>query len=89
MICRNELQRKDKILQDLTANKDIEFEKLYEKHDEDEVITMYNIVVCHLLATASLLQKKGLLLINNKRYIIFLQNCRRLFSGNHDEITSR
>lgn len=38
---RKELQRKDKILQDLAANKDIEFEKLYEKHGEDEVITMY------------------------------------------------
>jgi len=35
------LQRKDNILQDLAANKDIDFEKLYEKHGEDEVITMY------------------------------------------------
>ncbi|KYM95179.1 PREDICTED: centrosomal protein of 290 kDa [Cyphomyrmex costatus] len=38
---RKELQRKDNILQDLAANKDIDFEKLYEKHGEDEVITMY------------------------------------------------
>lgn len=41
MIYRKELQRKDNILQDLAANKDIDFEKLYEKHGEDEVITMY------------------------------------------------
>lgn len=41
MIYRKELQRKDNILQDLAANKDINFEKLYEKHGEDEVITMY------------------------------------------------
>lgn len=40
-IYRKELQRKDNILQDLAANKDIDFEKLYEKHGEDEVITMY------------------------------------------------
>ncbi|XP_018356859.1 PREDICTED: centrosomal protein of 290 kDa-like [Trachymyrmex septentrionalis] len=38
---RKELQRKDNILQDLAVNKDIDFEKLYEKHGEDEVITMY------------------------------------------------
>ncbi|XP_028048311.1 centrosomal protein of 290 kDa isoform X2 [Monomorium pharaonis] len=38
---RRELQRKDNILQDLAANKDIDFEKLYEKHGEDEVVTMY------------------------------------------------
>lgn len=41
MIYRKELQRKDNILQDLAINKDIDFEKLYEKHGEDEVITMY------------------------------------------------
>lgn len=41
MIYRKELQRKDNILQDLAENKDIDFEKLYEKHGEDEVITMY------------------------------------------------
>lgn len=41
IIYRKELQRKDNILQDLAANKDIDFEKLYEKHGEDEVITMY------------------------------------------------
>jgi len=41
MIYRKELQRKDNILQDLAANKDIDFDKLYEKHGEDEVITMY------------------------------------------------
>lgn len=41
VIYRKELQRKDNILQDLAANKDIDFEKLYEKHGEDEVITMY------------------------------------------------
>ncbi|XP_077268211.1 centrosomal protein 290kDa isoform X2 [Temnothorax americanus] len=38
---RKELQRKDNILRDLAANKDIDFEKLYEKHGEEEVITMY------------------------------------------------
>ncbi|KAG5322462.1 CE290 protein, partial [Pseudoatta argentina] len=38
---RKELQRKDNILQDLAVNKDIDFDKLYEKHGEDEVITMY------------------------------------------------
>ncbi|KAG5345889.1 CE290 protein, partial [Acromyrmex heyeri] len=41
VIYRKELQRKDNILQDLAVNKDIDFEKLYEKHGEDEVITMY------------------------------------------------
>ncbi|XP_011701872.1 PREDICTED: centrosomal protein of 290 kDa isoform X2 [Wasmannia auropunctata] len=40
-LLRKELQRKDNILQDLAANKDIDFEKFYEKHGEDEVITMY------------------------------------------------
>ncbi|KAL0133342.1 hypothetical protein PUN28_000825 [Cardiocondyla obscurior] len=40
-LLRKELQRKDNILQDLAANKDINFEKIYEKHGEDEVITMY------------------------------------------------
>lgn len=41
MIYRKELQKKDNILHDLAANKDIDFEKLYEKHGEDEVITLY------------------------------------------------
>lgn len=35
------MQRKDNILQELAANKDIDFEKLYEKCGEDEAITMY------------------------------------------------
>lgn len=41
MIYRKELQRKDNILQDLATNKDIDFEKLYEKCGEDEAISMY------------------------------------------------
>ncbi|XP_011868015.1 PREDICTED: centrosomal protein of 290 kDa isoform X2 [Vollenhovia emeryi] len=40
-LLRKELRRKDNILQNLAANKDIDFEKLYEKHGEDDAITMY------------------------------------------------
>ncbi|XP_029158200.1 centrosomal protein of 290 kDa-like [Nylanderia fulva] len=37
-LLRKELQKKDNILQDLAAIKNIDFEKLYERHSEDEAI---------------------------------------------------
>lgn len=41
MFYRKELQKKDNILEDLATNKSIDFEKVYEKHGEDEAITIY------------------------------------------------
>lgn len=41
MFYRKELQKKDNVLQDLAMNKNIDFEKLYEDHDDNEAMTMY------------------------------------------------
>ncbi|XP_012225384.2 centrosomal protein of 290 kDa [Linepithema humile] len=40
-LLRKELQKKDNVLQGLAMNKNIDFEKLYENHDDDEAMTMY------------------------------------------------